>query len=462
MAKYTSIGGQALIEGIMMKSPEKTALAVRMPDKSIDITYLNGKGVRERYKILRVPIIRGVAGFVESMIQGYKAMMMSADKSGFTDLEEEDGRKGKAETVKQTAEISDKQETGNTAVQQAEAEPEAGAETEKEVCDKQELNPSDVQEVSSEQKAEIETEKENLDKRELNPSGVQGGSPEQKAEIETEKENLDKRELNPSGAQEVSSQQKAPSAGDQKTGDQKTGDQKTGAQKSGEKKNNALMSVVMVAATVLGVALAVILFMLLPRLAVSGLRFITGTDFSPVVRSSIEQLLKLAIFVAYVWAVSFMKDIKRVFMYHGAEHKTIFCYEKGLPLTVENVRVQRRFHPRCGTSFMILMILISIVFSTLVQIIFPAVYNAAWLWVVIKILLIPLVCGAGFEVLKICGKYDNLATRIISAPGLWLQRITTKEPDDGMIEVAIAALKACEPKVPDVDRSVDRAENQPG
>lgn len=421
MAKYTSIGGQALIEGIMMKSPEKTALAVRMPDKSIDITYLNGKGIRERYKILRVPVIRGVAGFVESMIQGYKAMMMSADKSGFTDLEEEDSRKAKAETVKETDEIADEQENG--AVQQAETEQQAATETEREVCDKQELNPSDVQEVSSEQKAEIETEKENLDKQKLNPSGVQQNSFEQKA----------------------------PFAGDRKTGDRKTGDQK-----------NALMSVVMVAATVLGVALAVILFMLLPRLAVSGLRFITGTDFSPVVRSSIEQLLKLAIFVAYVWAVSFMKDIKRVFMYHGAEHKTIFCYEKGLPLTVENVRVQRRFHPRCGTSFMILMILISIVFSTLVQIIFPAVYNAAWLWVAIKILLIPVVCGAGFEVLKICGKYDNLATRIISAPGLWLQRITTKEPEDDMIEVAIAALKACEPKVPDVDRSVDRAENQPG
>lgn len=421
MAKYTSIGGQALIEGIMMKSPEKTALAVRMPDKSIDITYLNGKGIRERYKILRVPVIRGVAGFVESMIQGYKAMMMSADKSGFTDLEEEDSRKAKAETVKETDEIADEQENG--AVQQAETEQQAGAETEKEVCDKQELNPSDVQEVSTEQEAVIEIESENLDKQELNPSGVQQNSFEQKA----------------------------PFAGDQKTGDQK----------NGEKKNNALMSVIMVIATVLGVALAVILFMLLPRLAVSGLRLVTGTDFSPVVRSSIEQLLKLAIFVAYVWAVSYMKDIKRVFMYHGAEHKTIFCYEKGLPLTVENVRVQRRFHPRCGTSFMILMILISIVFSTLVQIIFPAVYNAAWLWVVIKILLIPVVCGAGFEVLKICGKYDNLATRIISAPGLWLQRITTKEPEDGMIEVAIAALKACEPKVPDVDRSVDRAENQP-
>ena len=322
MAKYTSIGGQALIEGIMMKSPEKTALAVRLPDKSIDITYLNGKSIREKYKILKLPILRGIAGFIESMIQGYKAMMLSADKSGFTDLEEEN-----------------------------------------------------------------------------------------KEKTETDK-----------------------------------------------KKESALMSVIMVIATVLGVALAVVLFMLLPRLAVSGLRTLFKVEFSPVVRSSIEQLLKLTIFVVYVWAVSYMKDIKRVFMYHGAEHKTIFCYEKGLPLTVENVRTQRRFHPRCGTSFMILMILVSIIFSTIVQIIFPGVYNIAWLWVVIKILLIPLVCGAGFEVLKICGKYDNLATKIISAPGLWLQRITTKEPEDDMIEIAIAALKACEPEVPDVDRSVDRTE----
>lgn len=323
MAKYTSIGGQALIEGIMMKSPEKTALAVRMPDKSIDITYLNGKSIREKYKILKLPILRGIAGFIESMIQGYKAMLLSADKSGFTDLEEE------------------------------------------------------------------------------------------KEKTESDK-----------------------------------------------KKESALMSVIMVIATVLGVALAVVLFMLLPRLAVSGLRTVFKTQFSPVVRSSIEQFLKLTIFVIYVWAVSFMKDIKRVFMYHGAEHKTIFCYEKGLPLTVENVRVQRRFHPRCGTSFMILMILVSIIFSTVIQIIFPSVYNIYWLWVAIKILLIPLVCGAGFEVLKICGKYDNLATKIISAPGLWLQRITTKEPDDDMIEIAIVALKACEPAVPDVDRSVDRAETQ--
>lgn len=324
MAKYTSIGGQALIEGIMMKSPEKTALAVRMPDKSIDITYLNGKSIREKYKILKLPILRGIAGFIESMIQGYKAMMLSADKSGFTDLDEE----------------------------------------------------------------------------------------------EKEKTESDK------------------------------------------KKESALMSAVMVIATVLGVALAVVLFMLLPRLAVSGLRAIFKAQFSPVVRSSIEQLLKLTIFVIYVWAVSFMKDIKRVFMYHGAEHKTIFCYESGLPLTVENVRIQRRFHPRCGTSFMILMILISIIFSSVIQLIFPGVYNLAWVWVIVKILLIPIVCGAGFEVLRVCGRYDNLLTRIISAPGLWLQRITTKEPEDDMIEVAIAALKACEPAVPDVERPKEEENNE--
>ncbi len=325
MAKYTSIGGQALIEGIMMKSPEKTALAVRTPEKEIDITYLESKSIKDKIKFLKLPLIRGVVGFVESMIQGYKAMMLSADKSGFTDLEEE------------------------------------------------------------------------------------------KEKEKTEKD---------------------------------------------KKKESALMGVIMAIASVLGVALSIVLFMLLPRLAVAGLEFVFGNSFSAVLRSSIEQLLKLSIFVLYVWLVSFMKDIKRVFMYHGAEHKTIFCYEKGLPLTVENVREQRRFHPRCGTSFMILMILISVIFSTVVQIIFPSVYNLAWAWVIVKILLVPLTCGAGYEMLKICGRYDNVVTRIISAPGLWLQRITTKEPEDDMIEIAIAALKACEPETPDVDRSIDTKEEE--
>lgn len=315
MAKYTSIGGQALIEGILMKSPEKTALAVRVPDGSIDISYFEAQSLRQKYKILNIPIIRGVVGFVESMVQGYKAMMISADKSGFTDLEEE-------------------------------------------------------------------------------------------------------------------------------------------TQKDREKKDNStLLNIVMVIGVVLGVALSVVLFMYLPRLFVSGIEYVFSVSVNnKLLRSAIEQVLKLAIFVGYVFAVSFMKDIKRVFMYHGAEHKTIFAYEKGLELTVENVRKQKRFHPRCGTSFMILMILISVILSTIVQMIFPGVYDVRLLWVIAKILLIPFTCGIGFEVLKICGKYDNLITRIISAPGMWLQRVTTKEPEDDMIEIAIEALKACEPEVPDVER----------
>ena len=333
--KYTSIGGQALIEGIMMKSPEKTALAVRTPDGGIDITYMDGKNPSERPKILRLPIIRGVINFVSSMIQGYKAMMISADKSGFTDLEEEEKK-------------------------------------------------DDMIDISSSSEPEPEPPK---------------------------------------------------------------------------KDNSAFVNIIMIIGMVLGVALSIVLFMLIPRLVVGGLEGLFKTEFSKIVRSGIEQLIKLSVFVLYVWLVSFMKDVRRVFMYHGAEHKTIFCYEAGLVLDVENVRKQSRFHPRCGTSFMILMILISVIISTVVQMIFPKVYDIGMLWVAIKILLIPLTCGIGYEVLKLCGRYDNALTRIISAPGLWLQRITTKEPDDDMIEIAIAALRACEPETPDVDRSADIEEN---
>ena len=324
--KYTSIGGQALIEGIMMKGPEKTALAVRTKQKDIDITYVPQKSLTKKYKILGLPIIRGVVSFVEAMLGGYKAMMLSAEKSGFTDLEDEQP-------------------------------------------------------------------KENGEEQAANPA----------------KE---------------------------------------------EKKSGAFTAVIMAIAGVLGVGLAVVLFMLLPRLFVDGIEWLFDFEItSKFVRSGIEQLLKLAVFVGYVWIVSFMKDIKRVFMYHGAEHKTIFCYENKLELNVENVRKQKRFHPRCGTSFMILMILISVIISTVVQMIFPRVYDLAAVWVAVKILLVPLTCGVGYEVLKVCGRYDNIITRIISAPGMWLQRITTKEPEDDMIEIAIAALKACAPESVDMEFS---------
>ena len=325
MAKYTAIGGQALIEGIMMKSPEKTAMAVRKPDKTIDISYPDEINLRKRFAFFRIPAIRGIIAFIESMITGYKAMMKSADISGFTDLDEAEG-----------------------------------------------------------------------------------------------------------------------------------------AEKMSEKSKNALTNAIMIVGTVLGIVLSVVLFMWLPSLVTRGLQSLFSTEFSKIAKSSIEQLIKLVLFVGYMLAVSFMKDMKRIFMYHGAEHKTIFCYEKGLTLTVENVKKQKRFHPRCGTSFLILMIIVSVLFSTLVQLIFPGVYDFVYIWVIVKILLIPIICGVGFEILRICGKYDNIFTKIVSAPGLWMQRITTKEPEDDMIEIAIAALRACEPEIPDVDRSVDRQECDDG
>lgn len=136
-----------------------------------------------------------------------------------------------------------------------------------------------------------------------------------------------------------------------------------------------------------------------------------------------------------------MGDIKRLFMYHGAEHKSIFCYENGLELTVENVKKQRRFHPRCGTSFIFLTLIISILVSTIVVMIFPGVRDYKALWMIIKILILPIIMSIGYEAIRLAGKKNNLFTKIISAPGLWMQRITTKEPTDDIIEVGIASLK---------------------
>lgn len=159
-------------------------------------------------------------------------------------------------------------------------------------------------------------------------------------------------------------------------------------------------------------------------------------------KSIFEGVLKIALFFGYILIVSQTRDMKRVFMYHGAEHKTIFCYENEEELTVANVRRQTRFHPRCGTSFMVIMLLLGIVIGLFV----PAnPFGVAILRPVFKILLIPLTCGIGYELIKLCGRHDNTLTRIIAAPGLWAQRITTKEPEDDMIEVAIKAIEAVIP-----------------
>ena len=146
--------------------------------------------------------------------------------------------------------------------------------------------------------------------------------------------------------------------------------------------------------------------------------------------------------------VCLLKDIRRTFEYHGAEHKTIFCYEAGLELTVENVRKQRRFHPRCGTSFLILMLIISIGVGLCINPIYQLITGTpanTLIFSIIKLCLLPLTMGIGYELIKLAGRHDNLFTRIISAPGMWLQRLTVKEPTDDMIECAIAAFKAVVP-----------------
>ena len=212
-----------------------------------------------------------------------------------------------------------------------------------------------------------------------------------------------------------------------------------------KKSSGALMAVISVVSLVLGLALSIGLFLYLPAQLYSWLSIpfpsLVGNRF---LRSLFEGVLRIVIFIAYMALVSLMKDIRRTYMYHGAEHKTIFCYEKGLPLTVENVRAQRRFHPRCGTSFMILMLIVGVFLGMLI----PATIHPV-LRTVIKLVMLPLTMGIGYELIRLAGRVDNLFTRIISKPGVWLQHLTTIEPDDSMIECAIMAFKEV---IPEDDR----------
>ena len=222
---------------------------------------------------------------------------------------------------------------------------------------------------------------------------------------------------------------------------------------SSEKAQNALITI----AVVLGIALSVGLFFVVPSLIGSFInRWITDNE---LVRNLLEGAVRIAIFLAYMFLVSRMKDMKRVFSYHGAEHKTIRCYEAKLPLTVENVRAQTRLHPRCGTSFLFVVIIVSIlvfsVASVLLRPITPEVDSAvlsALLRVVLKLLLLPLVVGISYEFNRLVGRYDNWLTHALSAPGMWLQYLTTNEPDDSMIEVGIEALTLVLPEQEGSDR----------
>ncbi len=372
-SKKTSIGGQALIEGIMMRGPKKSAMAVRDPDGEIVMEKWDTKSATKE-GFFKLPIVRGVVAYVESMVSGYKCLMRSAEISGLEDAEEEMKRekeaKKRAKSDAKAGKASEQNEAASVDGTDAQSVPPAGS---------GKITNEDTDVTESVKTAE--------------------GS-----DIALTADNDKKAE--------------------------------NGQKNDSEKKSSALTTSVMIFSVLLGLGLGILFFIVAPSYICKLLgKIIPAVDQNRWVRSIIEGILKIAIMVGYMAAVSLMKDIKRTFMYHGAEHKTIFCYENGLPLTVENVRIQRRFHPRCGTSFLILMLLVGIFISFFIP---PAIPTA--LRVLIKILLLPITVGVGYELIKLAGRKNNLFTRIISAPGMWLQHLTTKEPDDSMIECAIAAM----------------------
>ena len=309
----TMIGGQALIEGIMMLGPEKKSIVVRRPDGGLEIKTERRKLIKDRHPVLGWPFIRGVVNFCTSMYTGVTALMYSA-----------------------------------------------------------EFYPEDGEEADAE------------------PSKFE-------------------RWL----------------------------DRKLGSEKA--------MSFFITLAVILGMAFSVGLFFVLPTLLSGGVMY-----FFPGIplwgRNLVEGVLKILIFLAYLIFCSRQKDIYRVFQYHGAEHKTIFCYEAGLPLTVENVRIQPRHHPRCGTSFLFVVIFVSILFSSVVFGIWPI--TNVWLRTAVHLLLLPLVVGVTYEFNRWVGRHvqDNGLAKILTAPGLWMQNFTTNEPDDSMIECAIRSLELVLPE----------------
>ncbi|MBQ5896944.1 MAG: DUF1385 domain-containing protein [Oscillospiraceae bacterium] len=295
----TSVGGQALLEGIMMKGPEKSAMAVRKPNGEIDLSVWDTKKLTG---IRKIPFIRGTFNFIDTLIQGYDCLMKSAEISG---------------------------------------------------------------------------QEEEPDKIELWLNKVFG------------------------------------------------------------KAAGAVFGTVV---TFLAAALAIGLFFGIPALVCG---FIGNYVENKILLSAIEGVIKIAMFLAYIIGVSKMSDIHRTFMYHGAEHKTIFCYEKGLELTVENVREQQRFHPRCGTSFLLIVLVVSVLVSSVIT------WENVFIRVLLKVLMLPVTVGISYEIIKFAGRHDNWFTKIISAPGLWFQNFTTQEPDDSMIEIAIAAVTPVLPENPE-------------
>ena len=298
--RYSGIGGQAVMEGVMMKNQDKYAVAVRKPDHEIVVEVSEYDGIIQNKKIRNFPILRGVFSFIESLTLGMKTLMFSASF-----FEEEDEKK-----------------------------------------------PGEKDKEKSKEKEAKQTASE---------KAMMGGT------------------------------------------------------------------------LVFSVLMAIVIFMLIPYYI--SLLFQKITD-SQMLIALIEGILRLAIFIGYVAVISLMEDIRRVFMYHGAEHKCINCIEHGMDLTVENVRKSSKQHKRCGTSFLLIVMIVSIFFFMFIRV------DSRVLRLVLRLVLIPVIAGVSYEFIRLAGRSDNAVVNFLSKPGLWLQNITTKEPDDEMIEVGIASVEA--------------------
>ena len=305
--EYVAVGGQALMEGIMMRGPEGMAVSLRLPDGTIETQMKDFVSIRKKYKFFNIPILRGIVSFVESMISGYKLLMESAEKTAMDDMQAENESK--------------------------------------------------------------------LDKWISDHFGPK------------------------------------------------------------------MMAVIGFISAVLGIGISFLLFMYLPSLLFDLTNKYLAHGAIEMWRAVFEGVIRVIIFITYMALVARMKEIRRVYMYHGAEHKTIFCFEHGKELTVDNIREEKRFHPRCGTSFIFVTIILSILISSVVSIAFPALTANRLVWMATKIFMLPVIMGVGFEFIQLAGKYPNRFTRLLSAPGLLMQRITTVEPTDDIIEVAIEAMK---------------------
>ena len=353
--KMTSIGGQAIIEGVMMKGPSKIAMAVRKPDGEIIIEEKESKGIG---KWAKVPIIRGVIAFVSSMVIGVQALMFSAK---FFDIEDDEDTKQNSK--KKTANLNDNAEEDNK---------------------------------------------------------------------ESEEHLTEKRE-----ALKENTQNKHSKKADKKSN------------KDSNQAENSLSDAALYGTVFVSLIISIGLFMLLPNFIAD----LVVPEGQTTLYNVIEHLIKIVIFLGYLIGVSKMKDIQRVFEYHGAEHKSIFCYENGEELTVENVKKHSRFHPRCGTSFLLFVIIVSIIFFSFLPRItgYVRIVNIL-LNMGIRLLLMPIVAGISYEIIKFAGKSKNKYVQLLNKPGMWLQRLTTREPDDSQIEVAIASLKAVIPENGEDDR----------